>query len=122
MGLKKNVLYSTALTLSTYLVPLLVYPHISRVLNANGIGAIDAVDSIINYAIMVSMMGLTTIGIREIAKNKDNSEDLKRTFSSLFTLNLFSTLFVLLILIALLLFVPGLTDRRDLFFVGLSKC
>ena len=87
MSLKTNVVYSTLLTLSTYLVPLVVYPYISRVLGPAGIGAVDTVDGFINYAVLFSMMGLTTIGTREIAKSRDSAEGLSRTFSSLFSLN-----------------------------------
>ncbi len=52
MSLKTNVVYSTLLTLSTYLVPLVVYPYISRVLGPAGIGAVDTVDGFINYAVL----------------------------------------------------------------------
>ena len=98
MSLKKNIAYSTILTLSTYLVPLLIFPYISRILGAENIGAIDFVDNIINYSVMLSMMGTTTLGIRETAKNRDNPEKLRQAFADLFSLNIISTTNVAIIL------------------------
>ena len=46
MSIRNNLKYSLILTLSTYLVPLLVFPYISRVLGAERIGAIDTVDGL----------------------------------------------------------------------------
>lgn len=119
--LRKNFLYSFVLTISTYLVPLLVFPYISRVIGPQGIGSIETVDSIINYSIIFSMMGLTTLGTREISINRDNKDRLSKVFSTLFTLNIITTIVILLILIALLFFVPKISDRKDLFFLGITK-
>lgn len=121
MGLKKNVTYSIILTLSTYLVPLLVYPYITRVLGPDGMGYIDTVDSVIDYCVLFSMMGLTTIGVREIARNRLDPLRLERTFSGLFTLNLVSTAFVILVLTVLVLTVPVMHERSRMFFIGMTK-
>ena len=91
MRLKNNLIYSTILTLSTYLVPLLVFPYISKVLGVERIGMIDTADNIIDYCILFSMMGMSTLGIREIARSRHNALMLKQAFSSLFCLNAFTT-------------------------------
>ena len=61
MSIRGNLVYSALLTMSTYLVPLLVFPYISRVLGADGIGIVDTVDRIsrlsfydINYKVTSS--------------------------------------------------------------------
>lgn len=121
LKLRRNLVYSLLLTLSTYLVPLVVFPYISRVLGPAGMGNIEFVDNVIDFAILFSMMGLTTLGVREIAKNRDNREQLDRTFSELFALNLISTFLVLCLLVGLLFFVPEFRAHRSLFIVGLTK-
>ena len=83
MSIKSNLYYSALLTFSTYLVPLLVFPYISRVLGAESIGAIDTVDNIIDYSILFSMMGMSTLGIREVAKSKSDPKALQATFNDL---------------------------------------
>lgn len=119
--IKNNFIYSMVLTLSTYLVPLLVFPYISRIIGPQGIGAIESIDSLINYSIIFSMMGLTTLGVREISRNRDNKERLSKVFSTLFTLNVITTILILLLLIGTFFFIPNFSDRRDLFFLGISK-
>ena len=52
MSIRGNLVYSALLTMSTYLVPLLVFPYISRVLGADGIGIVDTVDNIIDYCVL----------------------------------------------------------------------
>lgn len=121
MSLKKNVSYSILLTLSTYMVPLFVFPYISRVLSPSGIGTVDFVESIVNYSILVSMMGMSTLGIREIAKNREDEVNLKSAFSDLFVLNLLSTIFIVIILTCLIFTVPQLQKKQDLMFIGLVK-
>lgn len=121
MGLKKNVLYSSLLTLSTYLVPLIVFPYISRVLGAEKIGIIDNVDYTMDYFILLSMLGMNILGIREIAKSRSNPMLLQKTFSQLFTLNTFSTAIMLCILAVLVFTIPQWHDRWQVFCLGASK-
>lgn len=120
-SIKKNFLYSSILTTSNYIFPLLVYPYVSRVLGVSRIGACNFVDSIITYFILFSMFGITSIGIREIAKAKSKGDNLDRIFSSLFTLNAIFTLVSSLILICVTIFVPSLVPYRKLLFIGLVK-
>jgi O-antigen/teichoic acid export membrane protein len=89
--LKKNIFYSTILTTANYIFPLLTYPYVSRVLGVDKIGICNFVDSIINYFVLFSMLGVGIVGIREIAKNKNDKECLNKTFNSLFFLNTLST-------------------------------
>lgn len=120
-SLRKNISYSILLTLSTYLVPLVVFPYISRILGPEGIGTIDTVEYVVNYAVVCSMMGLTTLGVREIARHRDDPERLKQTFSGLFFLNLISTTFVIAILAVLIVVIPEFYEKKELFFIGLLK-
>lgn len=61
MKLKNNLIYSAILTLSIYLVPLLVFPYISRVLGVERIGMIDTADNIIDYCILFFLNAATTL-------------------------------------------------------------
>ncbi|MCM1311418.1 MAG: oligosaccharide flippase family protein [Bacteroides sp.] len=116
--IKKNIVYSTILTFSTYLVPLFVFPYISRVLGPAYIGAIDTVEYIIDFCVLCSMMGLTTFGIREIAKNRDNPVFLRQTFTNLFFLNVVTTIIILLLLGILMVCSSFFAERKTLLFIG----
>ena len=80
-SLRKNFIYNAILTMSGYIFPLMVYPYVSRILGVSNIGACNFVDSIVEYFTIISMMGMNTIGIREIAKCKGDRKKLDRTFS-----------------------------------------
>lgn len=121
MGLKKNIVYSSILTVSNYLFPFLTYPYISRVLGVTNIGICNFIDSIINYYILFSMMGMGTIAIRAIANNKNDDGKLSKTFSSLFLLNSISTIIVLCVLIASIYIVPTLYQYKEMMYIGAFK-
>ena len=120
-SVKQNLAYSTLLTMSTYLVPLIVFPYISRTLGVGGIGIVDTIDNMIDYCILFSMMGLTSVGVREIAKNKDNPEALSQTFTDLFALNLCSTAFIALVFILIVALSPTLQGYGMLVPIGILK-
>ncbi len=120
-NIKRNLMYSTVLTMSTYLVPLIVFPYISRILGVGGIGIVDTVDNMIDYCILFSMMGLSSVGVREIAKNKYNPKALSQTFTDLFALNLCSTLLIATVFCGVVLMSPRLQDYGLLIPIGILK-
>lgn len=119
--LKKNIFYSTILTTANYIFPLLTYPYVSRVLGVDKIGICNFVDSIINYFVLFSMLGVGIVGIREIAKNKNDKECLNKTFNSLFFLNTLSTTIMLILLIIAINMVPKLYENKELMYIGALK-
>lgn len=121
MSLKKNFLYSSILTTSNYIFPLITYPYVSRILGVTNIGLYNFADSIINYFIMFSVMGIGIIGIREIAGTQDDQENRNKVFSNLFILNASLTVIALAILIVCILTVPDLYNNKELMYVGVLK-
>lgn len=121
MGIKRNFFFSSILTTANYIFPLIIFPYISRVLGVNNIGICNFVDSIINYFILFSMMGLSITGIREIAKVKKDKSILQQTFSSLFVLNLISTSIALILLIIGIYTIPQLKEHQNLMWIGAVK-
>lgn len=119
-SIKKNFFYSSILTTANYIFPFITYPYVSRVLGVTNIGICNFVDSIINYFILFSMMGIGTIGIREIARCKDK-EERDRVFSSLFVLNTLSTTIVAVVLAVAVLCIPKLYGYKELMFFGALK-
>lgn len=120
-SIKRNFFYSSILTVSNYIFPLLVFPYVSRVLGVTNMGACGFVDGIINYFILFSMMGISVVGIREVARVKYDEQKVTKAFSSLFFLNAITTLISLAILIIAIYTVPQLYDNKKLMFVGIIK-
>ena len=120
-SLRKNYFYSILLVMANYVFPFLTYPYVSRVLGVTGIGACNFVDSIINYFILFSMLGIETLGVREIAKHKGDKEALDRTFSNIFVVNLSLTGIMLALLLTATAVVPQLSAHKDLMYIGAFK-
>lgn len=120
-SLKKNFIYNAILTMSGYIFPLMVYPYVSRVLGVANIGACNFVDSIVEYFTILSMMGMNTIGIREIVKCKNDQQKLNNVFSQLFSLNTLTTITAIIILIIATNIVPKFAPYKDLLYIGVGK-
>mgnify|MGYP003249642678 CR=1 FL=1 len=83
MSIKKNFFYSSFLTLANYIFPLLTFPYVSRILGADSIGKYNFIDNIIQILIIMSMLGIGTVGVREIAQTKTSQERLNKSFTAL---------------------------------------
>lgn len=121
MSLRKNFLYSSILTVSTYLFPLLIYPYVSRVLGLSNIGIVNFIDNLINYFVAVSMMGITTVGVREIAASRGDKHQLSKTFIALLSLTGCTTIAAMLVLLLAMYIIPTLIPYQELLYVGQIK-
>lgn len=120
-SIKTNFIFNALLTICGYIFPLMVFPYVSRTLGVANMGACNFVDSIVDYFTILSMMGINTLGIREIAKAKNNPNDLNIVFNELFSLNTITTCIAVIILFMAVLFVPKFQDYRNLFYIGIFK-
>ena len=120
-SIKKNFLYSTVLTISGYLFPLITYPYVTRVLGVEKLGVCNFVDSIIQYGILFSMLGIGTVAIREIAQSKNNKGKLSKTFSSLLFLNLLTSVIAVAAILVLAFTIPKFYEYQKLFVIGASR-
>jgi O-antigen/teichoic acid export membrane protein len=71
--------------------------YIARVLGAQGFGAINFSLAIISYFLMTTNIGLSELGVREVARKKDTKEKAETILSIRFSLACFSFLTVLFI-------------------------
>ena len=120
-NLKKNFFYSALLTVANYVFPLITYPYVSRVLGVTNIGMCNYVDSIINYFLVFSTMGISVLGVREIAAVREDRKERSRVFSNLLFLNALTTLIAAVVLLVSIFVVPSLVPYRKLLLVGVAK-
>ena len=119
--LKKNFFYSALLTLANYVFPLITYPYVSRVLGVSNIGICNFVDGVVDYFILFSMMGISVVGVREIAASKGERKGLDRTFSSLLSLNAATSLVAAVALGVSIFLVPKLYAYKELMGIGVIR-
>lgn len=118
MRIRTNFIYSSILTCSNYLSQIITYPYISRILGVERIGICNFVTSYIHYVLLFSTMGISIMGIREVAKCRDNHLELEQCFSSLFILNAISTGVTLFFYFLILFHVQSLSLYRNLLYIG----
>lgn len=103
MSVKKNYIYNTANQLLTMIVSIITVPYVSRILGATNIGIYSYTYSIVSYFVMFIALGLNNYGNREIAKKKDSQEDLRKTFSSIYLMQLITGIIVIVAYIGYIL-------------------
>jgi len=119
-NIKRNAVYNTLLSLSQVLVPVIVFPYVSRVLGPKGIGDIGFVDSFLQFAVLLAALGIPIYGVREIAKTRHDHLRRSGLFSELLLLHFLSTFLISIFYWALFTFHPKLAIHHELFVISLG--
>lgn len=96
-SLKKNFLFNIFRIITNLFFPIITFPYISRILNPEGIGKVVFANSISEYFLMFSSLGIPLYGIREVAKVRDNKKKLEKITSEIFLLNMITTIIVIIL-------------------------
>lgn len=118
MGVAKNIGYSVILKLSNYIFGIILLPYVARVLGVELYGKVEFVTNIVAYALLFSSLGVTSFGIREVAKNKNNKRELNKVFTNILLINILFTILTIIVYIVCVFYVNSLYELRSLFFVG----
>lgn len=120
-AIKRNFAYKSILTISTYVVGIVIYPYISRVFGVERLGLVNFVDNTINYFLLFASMGIGMLGVREIATVKDDKNRCSKVFSNILGLNILFTCATLIIYFILITIIPKLNQYSELFYIGCAK-
>lgn len=118
IGIKKNAISNFLLNLFKLLLPMATFPYLTRVLSKEAIGNVFFIDSIIQYLLIFVSLGIPFYGIREIAKNKGNAEVQSKIALELVLIQLGLSLFAILFLLSLPLFIHQLRLNETLIKIG----
>lgn len=114
-SVKSNFIYNLINVLSTLLFPLITFPYSSRVLMAEGIGQVNFYNSIINYVVLLTSIGIPMYGIREIARVRDNIQKRSITAVEILTLNILLNVVGYFVIGILCVTVPQIQENVPLF-------
>ena len=98
-SIKVNAIYNILLTLSNIVFPLVTFPYVSRILNPIGLGTTSFFTSISSYCVLVASLGISTYGIRAVAKVREDKEELTKVFQELTLINIFMSIIVSILLL-----------------------
>ncbi|UKJ07077.1 flippase [Solitalea lacus] len=118
MSIKKNLAYNILLSVSNIIFPIITFPYVSRVLGPEGTGLTNFVLSFCQYFILLSALGISIYGVREIAKTKDNIEGRSKVFIELFLIRLLTTIIVLVPYFITILYFDKFSSHNALYLWG----
>lgn len=96
----------------------MTFPYVARIIMPEGVGTISFVDSMCRYLMLFAALGIPIYGVREIAKVKNDSKALNSLFSELVVIHLFLTVFILVIFLLAINFIPQLHSNQLYYFTG----
>ncbi len=120
-SIRKNFGYNLLLTVCGYIIPFITFPYISRVLGVQNLGVCNFVDSIINYFVLFSMLGVGSYGVREIARVRLDEGKRNAVFTNLVLLNFVMMVVAIIVLIVCTFSIPKLADYRPFLLIGIVK-
>ena len=116
-SLKYNFIMNFILSVSSFVFPLVTFPYISRVLTADGVGAVSFAISFVSYFTLVASLGIPTYGVRACAEIRDDQEKLRTLVQELLIINTVTTLLTVLIYVFLIQVIPRLMEDKLLFYI-----
>ena len=120
-SITKNIIYKVVLIFSNYIFGFITFPYITRVLGSSEFGLVNFAISLTDYFLLFATMGVATIGTREIASCRSDSELLSNQFSKILGINLLFTIISVMIYILFIFLVPRFQEHSELFLVGAAK-
>lgn len=111
---RQNILYSMLGVILNTIVPIIVFPYVSRVLGVDALGKYNFNSSVITYLQLFISFGVSLYGVREVAKIKDDIKLLSNLYSELISINII--IYLSLLLIVLFVGHTGFNKDCNIFF------
>lgn len=108
----KNFIYNNLLGITNLVIPILIFPYVSRILGPNGIGIVSFAISLTAIFALVGSLGIPIYGIREIAKVKNNKDKLSKIFSELLFIQVVWIIFTLILYSFWIIFTNTFKDNE----------
>lgn len=120
-SLTRNSIFNVMYQGVNVLFPLISAMYVSRILLADGVGAVASAQNIVLYFTLIASLGIPTYGVKKIAQARDDQNSLNRVFSELLVLNAVSTAVCVVSYYAIILTIDYFETRIVLYsVVGLN--
>jgi len=112
--LKKNVVSLSLLQCGQYLIPLIILPHLTRVLGVEGFGQFGLALAITLYLVLVVEWGFNISSTREVSIYRHDKRSRSVVFWETVTARFFLTLLIIFLLLVLVSIFPNLGNLSGL--------
>lgn len=116
-SVKKNIFLNGINTVTGIIFPVITFPYAARVLLPEGIGAVNFLNSIISYIVLLTSLGIPMYAVKEVAKYRDDKPQRDRITVEILLLSTFLCLFGYIAVWILAEFVPQIHRQQALFYV-----
>lgn len=116
-SIKLNAILNVVKKCCNIVIPLLVFPYISRVLGPTNYGKFSFSNSIISYFLLAAMLGIEVYAVREGSRIRDDKNKINKFISEVFSINMLSLFISYLLLIFLLIFNKKLDSYRNIILI-----
>ncbi len=116
-SVKKNLILNGINTVASLVFPLFSFPYVARILMPEGIGIVNFQNSIINYLILLTSLGIPMYGMKEVARVRDNLRDRDHLTVEMLGASFALCLLGYAMVWILATFVPQISAHKALFYV-----
>lgn len=116
-SVKGNVILYGINTLTAILCPVITFPYAARVLLPEGIGAVNFLNSIVGYIVLLTNLGIPMYAVREVAKYRDDKLSRDKITLELMLLSMVLCVIGYMTVWILAEFVPQIHRQASLFYI-----
>lgn len=116
-SLKGNIILNGVNTATSLLFPIITFPYAARVLMPEGIGAVNFLNSVISYMVLLTSLGIPMYAVKEVAKYRDDRLRRDRITIEILLLSLVLCIAGYVAVWLLARFVPQIHSQSALFYV-----
>lgn len=116
-SVKGNVILNGLNTITGIIFPVITFPYAARVLLPDGIGSVNFLNSIINYIVLLTSLGIPVYAVKEVAKYRDDVKNRDKVVLEILGLSLILCIFGYIAVYLLARFVPEIHSQASLFYV-----
>lgn len=116
-SIKVNFIMNAILTMSSFILPLITFPYVSRILLPEGMGKVAMATAVVAYFALLARLGIPMYGIRACAEVRDDRMQLSKVVHELFLINLGMTVFSYLLFFGTVFAVPAFRTEAVLYFI-----
>lgn len=116
-SIRENIILNGINTVTGIIFPVITFPYAARILLPEGIGAINFLNSIIQYIILFTSIGIPLYAVKEIAKYRDEPEKRDSITIEIFILSSILCLLGYLVVWILAEYVPQIHKQQSLFYI-----
>lgn len=109
-SIRLNALLNSMRTIMSIIFPMITYPYVTRILQAENLGKVNFSSSFIGYFSLIAVLGLTNYAGREGVQYRGDQRRLNKFCNELLTLNVCTTILAYVILTIVITISPKLHE------------